>query len=89
MTVTTHAVERFRQRTGAKYSVEKIRNKLLEIARLGNRVKLKPPYRVTHLLNHDFQDTDYIMSRSGHVLVIANDTILTIHNGAAQHWEGA
>ena len=52
--VNPHAISRYRQRTGSTKSEKVIVNKLLSALRLSYEVELKPKYRATALLNHDF-----------------------------------
>jgi hypothetical protein len=84
--VRMHAIDRFRERTGSKQSEEEICHKLLEMLAKAKEVKLKPPYNVVALLNHDFRDARYFRS-GGFILVVEGDCISTVHHGQAGRWE--
>jgi len=81
-----HAIDRFRERTGSNQSDEEVCRKLLEMMAKAKEVKLKPPYNVVALLNHDFRDARYFRS-GGFILVVEGDCISTVHHGQADRWE--
>jgi hypothetical protein len=83
---TMHAIDRFRERTGSKHSDEEVCRKLLEMLATAKEVKLKPPYNVIALLNHNFQDARYFRS-GGFILVVEGDCISTVHHGQAGRWK--
>ena len=84
--ISGHALERFRQRIGSKQTDEEICFKLFELFEQSKEVRLKPPYNVIALLNHDFRDARYFRV-DGLLLVVEGDCIMTVHNGQADRWE--
>jgi hypothetical protein len=86
MTVTNHAIKRFRERTGSKKSDDKIRTRLLTILSNAKEVRLKKKFRVAALLNHHLRDARYFQL-GGFVLVVEGDCLSTIHRGEANRWE--
>jgi len=88
--ITNHAVDRFRERSGATYSDERIRDKLLKFYHDGKRVELKDKYKALALLNHGFKKADYV-DYNGWILVLIKDEceseiIVTIHTNQAKRW---
>ena len=84
--ISVHAIERFRQRTGSKQTDEQICFKLFELFEQSREVKLKPPFNVIALLNHNFREARYFRA-GGFILVVEGDCISTIHGGEAKRWE--
>jgi hypothetical protein len=80
-----HAIDRFRQRTGSTQSDVEVCGKLLDMLAKAREVRLRPPYNVIALLNHDFHDARYFRS-GGFILVVEDDCISTVHNGQADRW---
>lgn len=83
--ISMHAVERFRQRTGSTKDDTEICFELFGLLEKSEEVKLKPVYRVIALLNHNFREARYFRS-DGFLLVVEGDCIQTIHNGTANRW---
>jgi hypothetical protein len=81
--VAQHAIDRFRQRTGAKYSDEKIKNKLIKMHSKGEKVSLTAYRKVMALLNHGFREASYV-EYCGWILVVVDSVIITIHNNEAK-----
>ena len=83
--VNPHAVFRYRQRTGSSKSEIEIVNKLLLALKLSYEVELKPKYRATALLNHDFIEAKYFRYKEW-ILVLRGKELITIHEGTANRW---
>jgi len=69
--VSRHVIDRFRERTGAKYSDTKVIDKLKSFYKSGQKEKLK---KVTYV---------YI---SGYCMVVKKKVIVTIHKGSPITW---
>ena len=87
LTVTPHAIQRYRERTGLKQSEEKVRKKIFKIILEGCEVKLKPEYRIIALINHRFENARYFTNSNGMIVVVENNVVKTIHKGTANRWE--
>jgi len=81
-----HAVERFKTRTGAKYSSSKVRERLTQLYEQAERVELKPKFIVTTILQHNFEEAEYY-SAGGFIMVIVNGEMKTVHKGEAHKWQ--
>jgi len=82
-----HAISRFRERSGAKYDEERIIKKLFELIDKSEEAQLRPRFKVIHLLNHNFEEAEYLMTKNGWVLVIVKNELKTIHTNQSEKWE--
>lgn len=82
-----HAITRFRERSGAKYSDKKLIRKLLTLIANSEECYLKPQFRVISLINNRFEETEYLRAKNGWILVIVNNKLKTIHTGQSDRWE--
>lgn len=85
--ISNHAIRRFRERSGAKYSDKQVRAKLTSMLALAKEVTLSPRYRVNALLNHNCRPAQYYRY-ADYILVVEQDTLKTIHRGEAGRWVG-
>jgi len=84
--ISAHAILRFKERTGAKYGVDKVIEKLTELYASAEPVVLKKKYIVVTLLNHNCEEAEYYKTGS-FILVIVDGELRTIHKGEAHKWE--
>jgi len=90
MNISTHAINRFRERVSSKGTDEFIRDTLIWLANKAYEVKLKKKFNLRALLAYDCIDAKYLESKyqgTHFILVVINNTITTIHDGDAQRWE--
>ena len=87
MKVSEHAMKRWKERTGSKQSEEKAAEKILDLVASGEKVQLKKRFRVIALLNHRCEESEYVRATNGMIFVVANEVVVTIHNGVADRWE--
>ena len=83
-TVTQHAIDRYRERTGSKKSDEKVCDQLHCRRANAQEMELKPQFRLIELLAHGtpsrfFREKDL-------VLVVENAALVTVHHGQADRW---
>ena len=83
--VNPHAVVRYKERTGSKKEDDSIRSKILKMFVNSYEVFLKPKYRATALLNHDFVEARYFRYFEW-IIVVRGSEIITIHEGTADRW---
>ncbi len=83
---TTHAIKRFRERTGSKKRQGAIGRQLERMAEFAEEVELKPEMRLQTLLQHRGEDAVYLRA-SGWVLVVVGQRITTVHTGEAKRWQ--
>lgn len=83
--VTTHALERWIERTGNK-SKERALQTLAEHLEKAEEVELAVQYRATALLNHDLKPARYLRSGSWILVVSEDGGLVTIHRGTAKRW---
>jgi hypothetical protein len=78
MKITKHALERYRQRTGATCSDTCAELKISQMLERAEEVQLKPRYKTAALLCHKFEPANYY--RVGNLIfVVVNDCLTTIH----------
>lgn len=83
--ITNHAIQRYRERTGAVYSDEKCKNKIKKLISAGKEVILKPEHRVRELLKRQYKDSKYIKNHNL-MIVIEDNIVVTIHDNTANKW---
>jgi hypothetical protein len=88
LVISNHAVRRWRERTGAKYSDDRVKSKMLALLAVAQRAELNPVNSVKALLNHDLEEADYYMA-SNFVFVIVGNTIKTVHGNESGRWSPA
>lgn len=85
--VTKHAIRRFRERSGAQYSEDKIVSKLLCFYQKSKRATLKRQYRVLALMDHNYTRAEYF-DYNGWILVVVGNgegkSIVTVHNNQSR-----
>lgn len=88
LTVSKHAINRWRERTHSQADdfevAEKLRRILYKFR--SREVELKPQYRLIELLDHNFEHARY-WTNGEHYIVVASNTIVTIHTGKAKRWQ--
>lgn len=83
--VTSHALERWMERTGCDAPAKALASLVKHLER-AEEVVLAPWYRATALLNHKLQPARYLRC-DGWVFVVSLDGgLVTIHSGAAKRW---
>lgn len=87
MNVSKHAIKRFRERTNCNRYDQSIIDKLIYMVQHGEEVKPKKHYGVMAILNHNFKEARYYDYFGQYVLVVEEDTIVTVHKGEARRWE--
>lgn len=85
--VSQHAIDRYRERLGASsQSTFKVAHNLRLMLKDSTEHRLKPKFSVVELLDHNFKKARYY--RHGKwMLVVGDNTILTLHKGTADRWE--
>lgn len=85
MTISDHAIQAFRNRTGCKYPDEKIKEKLLEMYSKGQRIQLRKKLRVGNIIRHGFVETIFI-GNNGWVMVISDNIMRTIYKDTSKRF---
>ena len=85
ISVNHHAVVRYKERTGSKKEDNSVRSKILKMFVNAYEVSLKPKYRATALLNHDFVEARYFRYFEW-IIVVRGNEIITVHEGTADRW---
>lgn len=85
MKISKHAIERWRERSGASYSDEKVERKLLGLAARAEEVQLQEKYRVLTLMDHRYKEARYL-AFGEFLMVIVDDTMVTVHLAEARRW---
>lgn len=86
--VTKHAIDRYKERSGVKdlpdhYIVDRICTSIKK----GKPVTHKnPALAACSLMNHRYQKASYFRHR-GLIFVVVDNTVITVHNGQANHWK--
>lgn len=80
MKISQHAIERFRERTGAKYADEKIEEKLQHMVSGSVPVQLKPRYRIFNIMRNNYRESNF-HKYNGTLLISRDDTLVTFING--------
>lgn len=84
--ISQHAVIRFRQRTGSNLPDAQVRLRILTILANSEEVRMKRWFRLKAMMDHGLARTRYF--RKGRlVIVVADQVVVTIHNGAANRWK--
>ena len=83
--VNPHAIVRYKERTGSKKEDHSVRSKILKMFVNAYEVSLKPKYRATALLNHDFVEARYFRYFEW-IIVVRGNEIITVHEGTADRW---
>jgi hypothetical protein len=82
LTVSSHAIARFRERTGAKYSDEKVKRRILRMLSGALELKRYEPSRVIAIMNHGWRDARYFDGR-GMIIVVCDHEVKTIYSQSA------
>jgi hypothetical protein len=83
--VTSHALERWMERTGCDAPPRALASLVKHLER-ADEVELAPRYRATALLNHKLEPARYLRC-DGWVFVVSLDGgLITIHTGGAKRW---
>lgn len=86
-TVTKHAIDRWRERTGDTGSDLGIRNKIVKKIHAATEVELTGYYKAIALINHNFQEARYYQSGKWIFVVEEHSkAIKTVHEGTAERW---
>jgi hypothetical protein len=91
--VSSHAIERFKERTGATGTFGKILHQMEDWLKRSFKVELKPEARLKKLLNNGVTDADYwcvgtLKKGSGHIMVVVKNTLVTVHRNQSGEWRG-
>lgn len=92
VSVTDHAVEKWRAYSGSEGGSIRIKNKIVRMYKRSKEVYLKKQYRVKQLLNHKCRPARYfkiILDPKNSYIFVTDEnrtTIITIHDGAADKW---
>lgn len=86
MIVTNHAIEKWRERTGSKYSEEKVVKKILTGVYTGKEVFPKGKYKVLKLLRHKCEPAKYVYNW-GLIFVVVGKHIVTVHKNDVGEFE--
>ena len=78
MKITKHAIDRYRQRTGATCSDIIAEDRILSMMGRADEVRLKEECRVASLLAHKFELANYYILGEL-VFVVVNNSLVTIH----------
>lgn len=87
--VHDHAVSRANERIGELYKApygDTYRWFLTKVKKW-NPCQIKPKFAALALLNHNFKECEYYMDSEGHVYVVMDHTIVTVHSNEAERWE--
>jgi hypothetical protein len=86
LTITKHALERYRTRSDKKdQSLDRAKGKLMAMLDRATEIELKPEYSVVQLLNHGFKDARYF--RFGDwVLVVSGESVVTCYRSKSGKW---
>ncbi len=88
MTITQHAFERFTER--AKRSdcdPQRATAKILDMLTKAEGVRLKPQYRVSQLLRHDFRMMTYRKFDNWIFVLDEEENVVTCYQGQQYRWE--
>lgn len=88
--VAPHAIQRWKERTGAKGGEEKIARRLRNLLARAEEVKLKRKYRLKTLCTYRGQEARYFLHDGQYIFVVTENRVLrTVHTGTADRWEAA
>lgn len=84
-TITAHALQRYRERTGTTKGEVSVLNRIRERMEKAEEIRLKEKFRLIELLAHGriarfFRQADM-------VFVVEDGMLITTHNGTADRWE--
>lgn len=85
VTVNPHAIVRYRQRRQSSKQDIAIRDKILHMLSSSYEVSLKPQFKATALLNHNFVEAKYFRHKDW-ILVVRNNEVITLHEGTSKRW---
>ena len=87
VTISAHAIERFRERTGCKKSDDQISKRLLRFLERSEEAELsKNYYKIVAIINHHFKVAKYYQFGEW-VMVVEGNELKTIHRGEAKRWK--
>lgn len=86
LTITDHALMRYRQRADYKGVDLDAAHLIRTSISKAKEWRLKPEHRVRQLLTHDCQPARYF-KRKSLMYVIAGREVITVHNGVAERFE--
>lgn len=76
--VTDHAIQRFKERTGAKYSDGKVAKRISGIVGKGKEIAPKKQYKTLLFMRHNCRDVKYFQDDNGMVVVVDWKRVATV-----------
>ena len=84
--ISSHALERYRERSGSIKSDDTVIRLLTERIGKAKEMELLPKFKLIEMLAHG-TNTRYFRCQDGMMAVVENDIIVTIHKGEAKRWK--